>query len=303
MGCGYIKTWRKALDSAVFKNPIVWYFWSWCLMKAAWKPTTVLVGFQKVDLLPGQFIFGRAKAAKELKLSEKSIRTCLKTLKNLENVAIKTASKFSVITICNWEIYQGDTNQNGHQNGQQGASKGPARGHKEEVKAVQALQINAMGDINISSSEEKISDGDISETTPQPQHENSHQPDHQKAPKKTKTKKFTEEDMAIAVQFKEQLQKDINGIKPPSQVSLETWADTIRMMRELDKRDVKEIQGLIAFTHTNNFWRKNILSIPKLREKQNRLLAEMVSKPSQGGSNGISRTGFSNGAGEEFDFE
>ncbi|HEC61658.1 MAG TPA: hypothetical protein ENI27_05325 [bacterium] len=77
-------------------------------MKSTHKETKWMVGFQEIMLQPGQFIFGRKKAAKELKMSERSIRTCLDSLRKHQNVAIKTTNKFSIVTVINWESYQSE---------------------------------------------------------------------------------------------------------------------------------------------------------------------------------------------------
>jgi hypothetical protein len=136
---GYVKLWRRSLEGGWLSNPKLWVFWCYCLIKASHKPVKSLIGYQEVNLLPGQFIFGRKKCSKELGISEKSVRTCLQALKSANNVAIKAANKFSIITIINWDIYQGDDSecgqQDGQQDGQQGANKGPARGHIQTLKA------------------------------------------------------------------------------------------------------------------------------------------------------------------------
>lgn len=116
---GYIKLWRKSLDSGWLANPLLWCFWCWCLMKATHKPCKVLIGFQEVFLSPGQFVFGRKKCAKELKTSERSVRTCLQTLKSTNNLTIKVTNKFSIINIVNWTIYQEEENTNDQQDDQQ----------------------------------------------------------------------------------------------------------------------------------------------------------------------------------------
>ena len=131
---GYVNLWRKSLDSFIFENPELWKFWCWCLMKATWKPFTALVGFQTVDLIPGQFIFGRDKASIETGLSVKKIRNFLIILKKRGNTAIKTTNKYSIITINNWDTYQNQEKTNGQQKGQQRANKGPTKGHIQEVK-------------------------------------------------------------------------------------------------------------------------------------------------------------------------
>ena len=105
---GYIKLWRKAMLSGMMKNHKLWTFWTWCLLKATHKERTHVIGFQEIELKPGQFIFGRKKASHELGLSERGIRTCLKSLEKTKNVTIKATNKFSIITICNWKLYQGN---------------------------------------------------------------------------------------------------------------------------------------------------------------------------------------------------
>lgn len=103
---GYIKLWRKSLDSVVWQNPDIWRFWTWCLMKATHKPTRQMVGFQEVDLEPGQFVFGRNMAVAETGLSERKIRTAIDSLRKRKKVTIKTTNKFSVISIVKWADYQ-----------------------------------------------------------------------------------------------------------------------------------------------------------------------------------------------------
>jgi len=65
-----------------------------------------MVGFQEINLDPGQFIFGRKKAAIELDTTERKIRTSLDSLVKSKNVTIKSTNKFSIISIINWHIYQ-----------------------------------------------------------------------------------------------------------------------------------------------------------------------------------------------------
>lgn len=123
---GYVKLWRKTLDSGILKNPELFLFWAWCLMKATHKPCKTLVGFQEIELNPGQFIFGRNKAAVELRLTPMKVRTCVQSLSNMKNITIKSTNKFSIITIANWECYQSEQNEINQQVSQQLTSKQPA---------------------------------------------------------------------------------------------------------------------------------------------------------------------------------
>jgi len=124
MNRGYIRTWRKVLDSGWLKNHKLWVFWSYCLLKASHKEFDAIVGLQVVHLLPGQFVFGLKKASLETGLTIREIRTIIDFLKKAGNLTIKTTNKFSIITIINWSIYQGDNIENDNQNDKQRANKG-----------------------------------------------------------------------------------------------------------------------------------------------------------------------------------
>src|SRR5699024_3943236 len=60
--------------------------------------------------------------------------------------------------------------------------------------------------------------------------------------------------------------------------NLESWANDFRLMMEIDKREGKEIQELILFSQSHDFWYKNILSAGKLREKYDVLILEKYGK-------------------------
>ena len=131
MNRGYVKIYRKCLDTGILRNALAWQFLSWCLLKATHKPHKHLVGSGFVELQPGQFVFGRASAAKELGSTERKIRTCLELLKNIDFLTIHTTNKYSIITIVNWHTYQDERPADGQQVDQQATSKRPADDHKQ----------------------------------------------------------------------------------------------------------------------------------------------------------------------------
>ncbi|MBI9089889.1 MAG: hypothetical protein JEZ12_11790 [Desulfobacterium sp.] len=136
MDQGYIKLWRKSLDSGLMQNPNLWFFWCWCLLKASHKRHKQMVGMQVVELQPGQFIFGRKAASKDLGISERKIRTCVEKLKKLQNLTTKPTNRYSIISIVNWDTYQQTDCKSGQQSDQQVTSKRPASDHKQECKNV-----------------------------------------------------------------------------------------------------------------------------------------------------------------------
>lgn len=114
---GYIKIWRKIKNSAVFADPILLKLWILCLCKANHKQTwTTIDGIAKpIELQPGQFITGRFSLHKEFypkkRKNQKSPLTLwrkLEILQNLENLNIKSYSKYSIVSITNWNTYQGN---------------------------------------------------------------------------------------------------------------------------------------------------------------------------------------------------
>lgn len=66
--------------------------------------------------------------------------------------------------------------------------------------------------------------------------------------------------------------------------NLQLWAMDIDKMIRIDKRAPAEVKDLIDFAHGDNFWRKNILSAGKLREKATALTAAMNGKKARGGT-------------------
>lgn len=59
------------------------------------------------------------------------------------------------------------------------------------------------------------------------------------------------------------------------QPNLQTWSDHIRLMMERDKRTEEQIRYLIEWSQSNSFWKSNILSTKKLREKATTLIRQI----------------------------
>lgn len=65
------------------------------------------------------------------------------------------------------------------------------------------------------------------------------------------------------------------------QPNMNAWADHIRLMIERDGRTVEQIKYLIEWSQANPFWKSNILSTKKLREKSTTLIRQI--KAEKGG--------------------
>jgi|GEM_PF-3129951 hypothetical protein len=104
---GWVKLWRKTLESPIWKNPDLMRVWTWCLLKANYTESGDMVRYREVSLRPGQFLTGRHRAARETGLSEQTLRTCLSALESNHQIIRKSTNKYSIITIVNWDTYQG----------------------------------------------------------------------------------------------------------------------------------------------------------------------------------------------------
>ena len=84
--------------------------------------------------------------------------------------------------------------------------------------------------------------------------------------KKAKAKKpiFTPEDLEVATWFYELIKALDPERKAPK---LDCWANDIRLMREVDRRTHEQIREMFECVQRDRFWRNQVLSPAKLREK------------------------------------
>lgn len=83
--------------------------------------------------------------------------------------------------------------------------------------------------------------------------------------KKTPPKmKFSEEHLQLAYYFFDRILENQPERRPPN---FDKWANTIRLMMEVDKRNVQQIQWLMTWVQQHHFWMTNVLSPEKLRDK------------------------------------
>jgi len=91
----------------------------------------------------------------------------------------------------------------------------------------------------------------------------------------------------VDYQFAEWVYSLVKKVAPSSKKpNFESWANTIRLMRELDKLTHDDISQVFTWANLDQFWSANILSVAKLREKFPQLQAKM-----KGVNNGHQSTG------------
>lgn len=136
---GWVKIHRSLKDHAIITNPYVCQLFLFCMLTASHKSFEAIVGASVVKLKAGELITGRKKLAKSLELNENQVRTALTILEKLEIVTIKKTSKYSVISIVNWDKFQQDHHQ---------TTIKPPSNHQQSTtyKKVKNIKNNSMSD-------------------------------------------------------------------------------------------------------------------------------------------------------------
>lgn len=99
---GFISLDRKIMEWEWYQDVNTKAVFIHCLLKANWKDGI----FMGKVIHRGSFVTSRKTLAKELKLGEQTIRTCLEHLKSTNEITIEPTNKYSVITIVKYDDYQ-----------------------------------------------------------------------------------------------------------------------------------------------------------------------------------------------------
>lgn len=92
------------------------------IMSANHKPSR----WKGIEIGRGQLVTGRKKLAQNVGISERAIRTSLKRLQMTNEVAIETTSRYSIITVVNYDTYQDKPGQATSETTSETTSKRPA---------------------------------------------------------------------------------------------------------------------------------------------------------------------------------
>lgn len=127
---GWIKLHRKITEWDWYDDANTFRLFIHLLLLANSKDTK----WRGVVIKRGEYLTGRKVLAEELKISEQAIRTSLKHLESTNEIAIKSTNKFSIISICKYEDYQGLQPATQPTNNQQVTNEQPTTNHKQEGK-------------------------------------------------------------------------------------------------------------------------------------------------------------------------
>lgn len=240
MEIGYIKLYRKITNSFVWTNPNMLKLWMLCLMKASHSGNKFLFNGKEVVVSSGEFVTGRDAIAKEFnegvprdqQIVGRTLWRWIKKFEEEQMLSIKSTTKYSVVTVKNWNEYQASD--------QQVSINRPSTVH--QVSTIN----NAKNAENAKNAKNK---------------DNSRQ-----------SAKRTYDEDSIHYQLAASLFKEIQNNNPEARSpNLQIWSDDIRKMIELDGRKPEQVTNMIRWSQSNDFWSGIILSAKKLRDKYDQM--------------------------------
>lgn len=201
------------------------------LLKANYKDGT----WQGILIKRGQRITGLNSLSDETNISIQTLRTCLSRLEKTGEINTKVTNKYRIITICNYDTYQGNESET----------------NKQSNKQLTINQQTTNKQLTTNNKENKVNK------------ENN---------KKVKDL-FSEQSPEIILSklLFSLMQKNNPNAKQPN---FQTWAKHIDLMIRIDKRPIAGIEGAIKWCQQNDFWHKVVLSTEKLRSKYDQLFLE-----------------------------
>ena len=137
---GFIKLHRKLLAWEWYSDINVRVLFFHCLLRANHKKEK----WQGIEINAGEFVTSYDHLAKECGLTTQQTRTALNKLKLTGEITSKTTSRYSIITINNWNLYQANNTQDNKQitnNQQTNNNKQEYKEYKEskEIKNISLL--------------------------------------------------------------------------------------------------------------------------------------------------------------------
>lgn len=125
---GWVKLWRKTLGSAVFTSlpaaDLKVFVAS--LLLANNRPRSWYNGQGEEEIPRGSFVTSQPKLAELTRLTRKQVRGALDRLQKIGAIwAKQRAKRYTVITVANFEAYQGTDDQPGQETGLPRANAGP----------------------------------------------------------------------------------------------------------------------------------------------------------------------------------
>ena len=137
----YIKLNRKIIGWEWFTDSNTAHLFVYCLLKANWKDGK----FQGKDIKRGSFVTSLEKMKVECGLSIQQVRTALNKLQSTGEITNNSYTKYRVITVNNYELYQNTNKQDNRQDNKQVTNNQQTNNKQittiEEVKNIRTKEV------------------------------------------------------------------------------------------------------------------------------------------------------------------
>ena len=109
---GWIKLYRKIMENPIVaKDADHLAIWVYLLLNATHEAYPALFKGKKIVLQQGQLLTGRKAISDRLAISESKVQRVLDDFKNEHQIEQQTSNKNRLISIVNWDFYQGSEHQ------------------------------------------------------------------------------------------------------------------------------------------------------------------------------------------------
>lgn len=262
-GKGFALIHRQFMDSRLYRDSQAVHLWLHLILKANHTDEEVNTDIGMMIVRRGQMITGRPTLVSETFIPDNKVKSLLRTFESKGMINIESKGrKFSLISIVKYDNFQSqncptDVQQMSNANTSENA---PLR----DVcpTDVQRLSINNNNilNTNVFNDRPRISKSSPRKAKPEA------------AVSSPKGDKWGTADDLKAAQWIFQL---ITRISPSAKTpNWSGWANDVRLMREQDNRTHSDICQMFKFANQDSFWKSNILSPAKLREKWTQLEAK-----------------------------
>lgn len=261
-GKGFALIHRQFMDSRLYRDSQAVHLWLHLILKANHTDEEVNTDIGMMIVRRGQMITGRPTLVSETFIPDNKVKSLLRTFESKGMINIESKGrKFSLISIVKYDDFQ---SQNCPTDVQQMSNANTSKNAPLSDVCptdVQRLSINNnILNTNVFNDRPRISKSSPRKAKPEA------------AVSSPKGDKWGTADDLKAAQWIFQL---ITRISPSAKTpNWSGWANDVRLMREQDNRTHSDICQMFKFANQDSFWKSNILSPAKLREKWTQLEAK-----------------------------
>lgn len=261
-GKGFALLHRKIMELPFYRTDSdAVHLWIHFILSANHSAGTVSTEFGELLCRRGEFITGRNTLAQETGIDPNRIKYLLLKFEKLGMISKESNKKFSKILVTKYDDYQQKVVPTDcHQSAIANPHPVRAGGEVVPTECHQSATNNKRSNTNVLDKRPRISPPAEPKAKPQ-------RPEAAiQSPKGDKW--GTADDLRAA----EWMFDVVKSIEPSARKpAFAGWANDIRLMREQDNRDHRDMCSLFRWASQDNFWKGNVLCPAKLREKWTQL--------------------------------